>query len=184
MSCRTVSSLEPGRIVRALKTGLCGGRPQPLQTPCAPTPLPGANFWARRDGAASAGQRVEPGAPLGGSATPLWAASFARGPAPAALGPVPLLQRNLLRTSGQRAGVGRASRGLQIGAASRRASQGDAAGPRRPWRRPGLGPWPVWGACCSPALPSAPPILPHVPPPAFQILKMFPPATEKCPNQL
>lgn len=80
--------------------------------------------------------------------------------------------------SGPGLGEASLSSGMGLPPGRPKASWGDRAGPRRSRRRPGVGPSRVSGtaervphsaACHSPA---------------FQILKMFPPAIEKCPNLL
>lgn len=83
------------------------------------------------------------------------------------------------------AGLGRNSRGLRMGSPSPRASRGDRAGREAPRGRRVWGPRGFRSLMRPGAAVRAPhSILPPVPPPAFQILKMFPPATEKCPNRL
>lgn len=157
----SVSSLERRLIVRRLRGGCAEGAPSPARRP-APSPPRHSLGPIFSPGATALQAQVgawsleRPGVP----ATPR-SRLTPRHPCPSAPGPSPLLQRNQLRASGPGRG------GRPGGSPGGRGGARAGSGRRR-----------------SRALPRAPRILPHVPPSAFQILKMFPPATEKCPNQL
>lgn len=93
-------------------------------------------------------------------------------------GPWPFLQRNLFKNSGFRSRPGEDQPGMGMVAQAWEVLV-EATGPRYSPRLRKVGSSPF-----SAALRSALPILPPASPPAFQIPKMFPPVTEKCPNRL
>lgn len=125
-------------------------------------PTPRGQLLAPEAGTVGAAQGAEPGARLGILAT--LGSCLTLPP-----GPLPLLQRNLLNSSRSPApsvgGTGRDS-GMRAVVRGPEGLPGQTA-------RPGE----------TRARPNAPYLLPHALSPAFQIQKMFPPVTGKCPNR-